>query len=346
MICFRSDYSQGAHPEVWKALAESNFEHTDGYGLDAHCETAAGLIKDLIGKPDCAVHFMVGGTACNLCVIAAALKPYEAVIAAETGHAYVHETGGVEATGHRVIPVKAPDGKLTPESIAQAQSTGEDEHMPLPKLVYLSQPTELGTLYRASELRAISEYCRANGLYLYLDGARLACALTAKENDLSLSDLARLCDAFYLGGTKNGALFGEALVIINEEINDHFRWIVKRSGTLLAKGRLIGVQFEALLSGGKDCLWLRIAKKENAVAQILREGLGSLGVSFYANSPTNQVFPVLPEKLVERMKEDFFFYEWAKPQNGRVALRLVTGWGSTEAEADAFVSAVQTGLEP
>lgn len=338
MISFRSDYSQGAHPKVLEALTDTNEEHTDGYGLDPHCARAAELVKELIGDKDCGVYMMIGGTPCNVTVIAAALRPYECVISTRTGHAYFHETGGVEATGHRVLTVNGVNGKLTPELIDEALREFEDEHTPMPRMVYLSQPTELGSIYSKAELTAIAEKCRSLDLLLYVDGARLGCALTSSENDLSIKELASLCDAFYIGGTKNGALFGEALVIRDPAINDHFRWMIKRQCGMLAKGRLIGVQFEALLEGGENSLYYEIAARSNALAKRLRDGLRALGATFYGESQTNQIFPILPTAVVEALERDFFFYRWAWTENGRTPIRLVTGWGTTETEVDAFLA--------
>lgn len=339
MIYFRSDYTQGAHPRVMEALARTNLEHTDGYGLDPHCENAARMIRALIGGGDCSVHMMVGGTACNVTVIAASLRPYEAVVSARTGHAYFHETGAVEATGHRVIALDGADGKLTPALIDRAWEEYENEHTPLPRMAYVSQPTELGTVYSRAELAALSEKCRERDMLLYVDGARLGSALTCRDNDLSLPELARLSDAFYIGGTKNGALFGEALVIRNRAMDDHFRWMIKRQGAMLAKGRLIGVQFEALLDGGEKSVYFAMAAHANALAERLRNGLAALGVGFVVESRTNQVFPILPTDVVRRLEEDFSFYEWEPERDGRLPIRLVTGWGTQEAEVDAFLEA-------
>ena len=337
MIYFRSDYSQGAHPEVMAALEATNLEHTDGYAIDRHCEGAAALIKKFIGREDASVHMMIGGTPCNITVIAAALRPYETVIAARTGHCYFHETGGVEATGHRVTTVEGVDGKVTPEGIDFAMSEFQDEHTPKPAMVYISQPTETGTVYSACELAALRKKCDEYGLLLYIDGARLAAALTCEGGGFTIKDIADAADAFYVGGTKCGALFGEALVILNEKIDDHFRWMIKRQGGMLAKGRLIGVQFEALFKDENDPLYLKIGRSENETAQILRRGLRELGVDFFGSSPTNQVFPILPAAVVKELSGDFFFYEWAPEKNGMIPIRLVTGWGTTQGDAEAFI---------
>ena len=340
MISFRSDYSQGAHPAVMEALMATNFEHTDGYGIDRHCAAAADIIKKLVGRDDVSVHMITGGTPCNVTVIAAALRPYETVIAARSGHCYFHETGAVEATGHRVTTVPPVDGKVTPEGVDFAMTEYQDEHTPKPGMLYLSMPSEIGTVYTKAELEALRRKCDEYGLYLYLDGARLGAALTAAGCDVTLPDLAALTDAFYIGGTKNGALFGEALVIANPAVDDHFRWMIKRQCAMLAKGRLIGVQFEALLSGD-DPLYFRIARRENETADVIRRGLANLGVAFDGTSPTNQVFPILPAKVVKELKRDFFFYEWAGEKDGMIPIRLVTGWGTTEDEAIAFVLRVK-----
>ena len=207
MIYFRSDYSQGAHPKVMDRLLKTNLEHTDGYGLDEHCRHAEKMIKDLIGLNDCQVHMMVGGTPCNVTFIAASLKPYESVVSVRSGHAYFHETGAVEGTGHRIVAMEGTNGKLTPEMIDRAWDEYEDEHTPLPKLAYISQPTEIGSIYSKAEMTALAGKCREKNMLLYVDGARLGAAITCKDNDLSITELAQLCDAFYIGGTKNGALF-------------------------------------------------------------------------------------------------------------------------------------------
>lgn len=341
MIYFRSDYSQGAHPKVLEALTRTNLEHTDGYGMDEHCFHAEKMIQDVIGNPDCKVHMMVGGTPCNVTFIAAALKPYESVISPRTGHIYTHETGAVEGTGHRIVAMEGVNGKITPELIDKAWQEFDDEHTAKPGMVYISQPTEIGSIYSKAEMTAISDKCKEKGLLLYVDGARLGTALTANANDLSIQELAKLCDAFYLGGTKNGPLLGEALVIQNPEINEDFRWMIKRQCGMLAKGRLIGAQFETLLEGGEQSLYFEMARHANEMAEKLKKGLMDLGVSFYSDSQTNQLFPILPAAVVKELEKDFFFYEWAPEKDGMVAIRLVTGWGTSESDVDALLSALQ-----
>lgn len=341
MIYFRSDYSQGAHPRVLDALIKTNEEHTDGYALDPHSEHAEQIIKDMIGRQDCQVYMMVGGTPTNIITIASALKPYEAVVALKAGHIYIHECGGVEASGHRVLTVDGCDGKLTPESIEQAWGEYEDDHTVIPKMAYISNTTESGTIYTKAELEALSRACKKRDMYLYMDGARLGAALTCEENDLTIRDIAQLVDAFYIGGTKNGALLGEAVVVLNDSINDHYRWMIKQNCGMLAKGRLIGVQFEALLEGGEESLFYEIARHENAMAKMLREGIAEAGYAFDGNSKTNQLFPILPEAAVRKLEEDFFFYDWAPYGDGHRVIRLVTSWGTTEDDVKAFLRALK-----
>lgn len=340
MIYFHSDYSQGAHPKVMEALVRTNMEQTDGYGMDSHCENAAAMIRKLIGIDDCGIHMMVGGTPCNVTLIAAALRPYEAVMTVKSGHIYKHETGAVEATGHRVLTVEGVNGKITPELVDLAYEEYEDEHTPLPRMAYVSQPTEIGTIYSRAELTALSKKCAEKNLFLYVDGARLGSALTSEDNDLTIQDLAKVCDAFYIGGTKNGALFGEALVILNKAIDDHFRFMMKRQCGMLAKGRLLGVQFEALLDGGMDSVYFEMATHANRMAKKLREGLKKLGVKFYSESQTNQIFPILPSDMVGKLENEFFFYKWAPEKNGMIPIRLVTSWGTEEADVNAFLERV------
>lgn len=324
-----------------EALERTNFEHTDGYGLDRHCEHAAELIRSMTGMDACQVYMMVGGTPCNVTVIAAGLRPYESVIALRTGHVYFHETGAAEATGHRIVAVDGVNGKMTPELIDRAWEEYQDEHTPLPKMVYISQPTECGSIYSRAEMAALRKKCLEKNMYLYVDGARLASALTAEENDLPLRDLARLCDAFYLGGTKNGALFGEALVICNDALSDHFRFMMKRQCSLLAKGRLIGVQFEALLEGGEDCVYFEMAAHANQLAKLIRDELGALGIEFFSDSQTNQVFPILPAPVVRELEKEFLFHRWAPERNGMIPIRLVTAWGTEKQDVDALVQAIR-----
>lgn len=340
MIYFISDYSLGAHPKIMDALMKTNLEHTDGYGLDHHSDHARQMIQELIGIDDCHVHMMIGGTSTNVITIAAALKPYEAVVAPKSGHIYKHECGGVEASGHKILAMDCDDGKLTPALIDEAWLEFEDDHTVLPKLAYISNTTEFGTIYTKSELVALRECCNNHGMYLYMDGARLGTALTCEENDLTIAEIAQLVDAFYIGGTKNGILMGEAVVILNEQINDHYRWMIKQNCGMLAKGRLIGVQFEALLEGGTDSVFYQLARQTNSMAAILRKGLSDLGCKFRYDSHTNQIFPILPTPLVKKLEEDFMFYDWEGYDDTHRVVRFVTSWGTTEEDVKALIDAI------
>lgn len=339
MYNFRNDYSVSAHPAVLEAVARLGSAPFPGYGSDPCCRRAEALIRDLCQAPQAAVHFFVGGTAANLTAIAALLRPWEGVIAPTTGHINVHEAGSVEATGHKIIPVPTPDGKLTPAHLAPILELHRDTAMVLPRLVYLSQATEIGTVYNKEELEALSRFCRAHGLLLFLDGARLATALTAPDCGLTLADLAVLTDAFYIGGTKNGALMGEAMVIPDPALQPHFFRAMKRQGAVLAKGFLLGAQFEALL---KDGLYWDLARHANAMAQTLQTGLTELGLPMLHTSPTNQIFPLVPNSLLPALEELCSFEVWDRPDAGHTVIRLVTSFATTREE----VSGLLSGLRP
>lgn len=323
MHSFRNDYSEGAHPKVLQALAEANLTQTDGYGLDPFCQEAADLIRRLCRAPSAEVHFLIGGTSVNLVTIEALLQPYEAVIAAATGHVAVHETGAIEATGHKVLTAPAPDGKLTPELVEGVLAAHSSEHMVFPRLVFISNTTELGTVYTAAELSALRECCRRNGLLLYLDGARLGAAMAA--GGPGLPELAALTDAFYIGGTKNGALFGEALVLTVP--CPHYRWYMKRRGAMLAKGRLLGIQFKALLEDG---LYWELARHANEMARRLRDGIAGLGYEPVVRSETNQQFFVMPEGVVKALGEKGCAFECEAAGDGLMQVRFVTSWATPE----------------
>ena len=341
MIYFRNDYSEGAHPKVLQALVETNLVSTPGYGCDVYCACARELLRERFACPNADVHFLVGGTQTNLTAAAAFLRPWEAVIAADTGHIAVHETGAIEATGHKVYVVPGVDGKLTSDAIRTAvrdHQTGTEEHMVLPRMVYVSDSTELGTIYTRAELQALSDTCRELGLYLYLDGARMAMALTAQGNDLVPEDFAQLCDAFYLGGTKNALLFGEALVIVNNALKPYFRNVMKQHGGMLAKGRLLGVQFAAIL---QDDLWLQTARHANELAQRLAAALTAMGVPLYAASPTNQVFPIFTNAQVEALRQNFSFEFIARVDENHSAIRFVTSWATRPEDVETLLEAVR-----
>lgn len=342
MIYFRNDYSEGAHPKVLQALVETNLVSTPGYGCDEYCACARELLRERFACPNADVHFLVGGTQTNLTAAAAFLRPWEAVIAADTGHIAVHETGAIEATGHKVYVVPGVDGKLAPDAIRTAvrdHQTGTEEHMVLPRMVYVSDSTELGTIYTRAELQALSDTCRELGLYLYLDGARMAMALTAQGNDLVPEDFAQLCDAFYLGGTKNALLFGEALVILNNALKPYFRNVMKQHGGMLAKGRLLGVQFAAIL---QDDLWLQTARHANELAQRLAAALTAMGVPLYAASPTNQVFPIFTNAQVEALRQNFSFEFIARVDENHSAIRFVTSWATRPEDVETLLEAVRS----
>jgi threonine aldolase len=334
MYSFLCDYSEGAHPRILDALIRTNLEQTDGYGLDEHCVNAASFIKKKIGRDDVDVHFLVGGTQTNYTAISAFLRAHEAVVSAKTGHINVHETGAVEATGHKVVIEATEDGKLTPEAIQNSLDYHEDEHMVKPKLVYISNSTEIGTIYRKNELAELSAFCREKNLILFMDGARLGSALAAEGNDLTLADLAEFTDAFYIGGTKNGALMGEALVICKEELKEDFRYHIKQKGGMLAKGRLLGIQFEELF---RDNLYFELAAHANRMAATLTNSFTELGYGFLTDSPTNQIFPILPNALIRKLEEDYSFYIWRKIDDDLTAIRLVTSWATEEADIGRFV---------
>jgi threonine aldolase len=327
MYSFKNDYSEGAHPRILNALMESNLEQTDGYGEDCYTAKAVELIKEKIKVADADVHFLSGGTQTNLTTISAFLRPHEAAIAANTGHILVHETGAIEATGHKVISIEVEDGKLNASHIKGALDAHTDEHMVKPKLVYISNPTEVGSIYTKAELEEISGFCREKNLILFMDGARLGSALCSEENDLDLSDLAALTDAFYIGGTKSGALLGEALVICKASLKEDFRFHMKQKGALLAKGRVLGIQFLELF---KDNLYFDLAKHANKLTVLIARELSSMGYKFLTHSPSNQIFPILPNRIIEALQEKYAFYVWSKVDDENSSIRLVTSWATKE----------------
>ena len=341
MIYFHNDYNAMCCDAVLQKLNAIADTRYGGYGMDDCCQSAAAMIRRLCGAEDAQVHFLVGGTQTNLTVIAAALRPHQAVIGAESAHIHVHETGAIEATGHKVIALPSPDGKLTAaqveETVEAHRSSGDKEHMAQPKMVYISNSTEVGTIYTKKELEALASVCRKFGLYLFVDGARLSYALTAKGSDVTLEDLARYCDVFYLGGTKCGAMFGEAVVITNPAIGEDFRYLIKQRGGMLAKGWLLGAQFEALLEDG---LYFSLAQKANGFADQIRETLQELGYSFLAENTTNQIFPILPDSLLEELGKDFTFSEMGRVDETHRAVRFCTSWDSREEDVAALCRAL------
>ena len=342
MIYFNNDYSEGCHPVILEELNKTNMVQTSGYGCDEYCRRAADCIRNLCGNAELSVHFLVGGTQTNKTVIDASLRPHQGVISASTGHINVHETGAVEATGHKVLALPSRDGKLTTKQVEETvllhRQDEAAEHMVQPGMVYISNPTELGTIYSLKELDAISATCKKLGLYLFLDGARLGYGLTAKDNDVTLKDIAQLCDVFYIGGTKVGALFGEAVVISNPCINKDFRYFIKQHGAMLAKGRLLGVQFNALLT---DNLYFDIARRANALADRIRYTLDTLGYSYLVPGVTNQIFVILPDEVLDHLSERFTFSVEKRIDENHRAVRFCTSWATTEDNVDALCRALK-----
>ena len=347
MIRFESDYLEGALPEVMEALVRTTLEQTPGYGEDAHCARAAQLIREKCAAPEAAVHFLVGGTQANMTVIAAALRPHQAAVAAATVHIAVHETVAGEATGHMVISLPSPDGKISAGQVRDcveahwADST--HEHQPQPALGYISQLTDYGTVYSLAELEAMSAVCREKGLLLFGDGARMGAALAS--SDVTLPDLARLTDVFYIGGTKLGARFGEAVVITNDDLKPDFRYCLKQHGGMLAKGRLLGEQFLALLDGedgSGSSLYFTMAKKADEQALRIRAAFEAKGCKVLHDSPTNQQFFVLPDEWYDKLAETYAMTHMGKPDKPHTAVRVCTSWATKDEAVEQLIQDVAT----
>ena len=341
MLYFNNDYNEICHPSVLSYIQAATVDQMPGYGTDTHCARAADMIRKACCAEEVAVHFLVGGTQTNLSVISASLRSYQGVIAADSGHINVHETGAIEATGHKVILAHTTDGKITPEQVAdivESQSLSMDkEHIVQPKMLYISNPTEFGTLYSLQELTELSELCKKCGLFLFVDGARMGYGLMAENNDISLADYARLCDVFYIGGTKVGAMFGEAVVIPNPAIAEDFRYIMKQRGGMMAKGWLLGLQFEALFT---DNLYYKISKHANKMADKIRDTFAALGYGLYLPGSTNQIFVTLPDTMLDKLSNDFTFAQWEKTDPDCTAVRFCTSWATKEENVDALCSAI------
>lgn len=337
MFYFHNDYNEACHPAVLEKIQQNMSKQMGGYSEDTACEKAAAMIRNVCGNESLAVHFLVGGTQTNLIVIAAALRPHQAALGADTAHINVHETGAIEATGHKVIGLPTTDGKICGDQIRNAlQAHYADaafEHTPQPKLVYISNPTELGTIYSLAELEDIHDACKEHNLYLFVDGARLGYGLAAEGNDVAFEDLARLTDVFYIGGTKVGAMFGEAVVISNPTLAQDFRYIMKQRGAMLAKGWLLGLQYEALMEDG---LYLKISAHADKMADKLRSTLNELGYPMLVDGVTNQVFPILPDTLLEALKDEFTFSEQLRVDAEHRAVRFCTSWATTEEAISAL----------
>lgn len=344
MIYFHNDYNEGCHPAVMEKLVQLQGQQMNGYGVDPCCQATADKIRTACKAENAAVHFLVGGTQTNLTVIAAALRPHHGVIAAESAHIHVHETGSIEATGHKVLALPSPDGKITAQQVADLvaahHTSGDREHMAKPKMVYISHPTEWGTLYTKKELEELSRVCHQWGLYLFVDGARLGYGLTACDSDVTLPDLARLCDVFYIGGTKCGAMFGEAVVITNPVIGEDFRYLIKQRGGMLAKGWLLGAQFDALFTDG---LYLSISSHANTMAQQIRSCLQELGYPMVTETTTNQLFPILPDALLEQLSKEVTFSEMHRVDEGHRAVRFCTSWATTQQQVDTLCALLRRG---
>lgn len=329
MLVFENDYSEGAHQKVLERLLETNMEQLPGYGADHYCESAGEKIREACGCPEAEVCFLTGGTQTNQIVIGAVLKPYEGVIAAETGHVSTHEEGAIECSGHKVLELPQEEGKISADNLSDfLNSFYEDEnheHMVFPGMVYISHPTEYGTLYTKGELAELSAVCAQYGIPLYMDGARLGYGLAAEGTDVTLKDVAEYCDIFYIGGTKAGALCGEALVFTKENIPPHFMTMVKQRGALLAKGRLLGVQFDALFT---DDLYYKISRNAIVTAGRLKQILKDKGYKFYIDSPTNQIFVILDNGKLEQLKKEVVFSFWEKKDEDHTVVRFATSWAT------------------
>lgn len=342
MIRFECDYAEGAHERIIKRLIETNEEQTPGYGLDEHCEKARTYIKKACQLDTADVHFLVGGTQTNTIIIASILRPHQGAVAADSGHIAVHETGAIEATGHKVLTLPGKNGKITADQVKQLYDAHwndvNHEHIVQPGLVYISHPTEYGTTYTKAELQALSQTCRDCHLPLVLDGARLGYALAAPDNDLTLKDIAELCDVFYIGGTKVGALMGEAVVITNDALKKDFRYLIKQGGGMLAKGRLLGIQFETLFEDG---LYYDISRHAIDMAMRIKGAFAQKGFSFLYDSSTNQQFPILPNELLSKLDEKYSYSYWEKFDDTHSVVRFCTSWATKAENVDALIKDIQ-----
>lgn len=339
MLYFENDYSEGAHPKILQRLMDTNMEHLSGYGSDRYTTLAKDKIRKLCNCPEAEIYFLVGGTQTNQTVIDSVLRSFEGVIAAETGHVSVHEAGAIEFTGHKVLTLPQHDGKLCARELEAYMETflGDDshEHMVFPGMVYISHPTEYGTLYTKDELKELSQVCRHFKLPLYIDGARLITGLACPENELSLPDIADLCDVFYIGGTKAGTLCGEAVVFTKNNTPAHFLTQIKQHGALLAKGRLCGVQFDALFT---DELYKETGRNAIETAALLREGLRKKGYTFYNSSPTNQLFLVMENSRLEELKNHVVYSFWEKADDTHTVIRFATSWATSGEDVEKLLS--------
>lgn len=336
---FLDDYSEGCHPKILQAMAASNMVQQTAYGNDAYSKRARDLIQQHLGNNKTPIFLVAGGTLANIIIMSSALRSHEAIISAATGHIAMRETGAIEATGHKIISVPSADGKLTSASVEAAlASNAHYPHMAKPRLVYISNATEAGTVYTKAEVQSLAETCKAHHLLLMMDGARLGTALTAEINDMTLQDVAELTDIFWIGGTKAGALIGEAIVIPNPALAEDFEFHIKQRGALLAKGRLLGQQFAELFD---QDLFFKLCKHCNVMAQKLANAITANGYRLAADTESNQIFPVLPNTLIDALEQDFSFYRWEKADAEHTVIRLVTSWATDEGQIDAFIDAVE-----
>lgn len=338
MYNLKDDYSEGAHPKIIESLVKSNLVQEDGYSMDSFSKEAIRLLKQELNNDDVDIHFISGGTQTNLLAISSVLRPHEACISATTGHIATHEAGAIEATGHKVIMVDTKDGKLNKKLLKPVLQKYNFEYAVKPKVVYISNPTELGTVYSKEELKSLYDYCLGNNLLLYLDGARLASAIALEEMELSLENINKYSDAFFLGGTKNGALLGEALILSNDEFKKDFRYILKQKGAMLAKGRIMGIQFKTLL---EDQLYLKLGAYANGLAKYTNNELRNLGIEFLVDSPSNQIFPILENNLIKELRNSFNFYDWEKISEDKTCIRLVFSWATKEEKVKEFVNIIK-----
>lgn len=341
MFLFYSDYLEGCHHAILERMQDTNLVQTPGYGEDEYCERARVLIRSICGTPNADVHFLVGGTQTNTTVISSVLRPHQGVMCAESGHINCHETGAIEHSGHKVLPLAAKDGKISAESVDKALTEHHQdasfEHMVQPAMLYISFSTELGTIYSKDELVAIRKVCYKWNIPLFIDGARLGYGLASSECDLTIKDIASIADVFYIGGTKQGALFGEAVVINNESLKNDFRYMIKQNGGMLAKGRLLGIQFEVLF---EDNLYFELAAHADKLAARLTDAFRENGYGFLVDSPTNQVFPILPKGVAESLGKDFGFELWQKVDSEHIGVRFCTSWATTDDQVDSLIMAI------
>ncbi|NOX35876.1 MAG: aminotransferase class V-fold PLP-dependent enzyme [Deltaproteobacteria bacterium] len=331
---FKNDYTEGMHPSILDALIKTNAEQQEGYGHDLYCCKAIDILQQKIRNPRADIHFISGGTQANTVVIASVLKPYESVISAGTAHINTHETGAIENTGHKINVAQSLNGKLSCKDIQAVLDLHTDEHMVKPRLVFISNATETGTIYNKQDLKALFLFCKSKGLILYLDGARIGSALCSYENDLNLAELSEFVDLFYIGGTKNGAMAGEAVIINNETLKAGFRFHMKQNGALLAKSRIFGVQFLELF---KDGLFFKLAEHANEMALKLSRNIAQAGFQFLYKPVTNQIFPIFENKIIENLNKKYGFYVWENIDKKTSAIRLVTSWATKEEAVDNFI---------